>query len=435
MHLDLDAFFAAVEQRDKPSLRGKPVVVGGLGNRGVVATASYEARAFGVRSAMPTMEARRKCPHAAFLTGRFDAYTAESERIMQALRSISPQIEPLSLDEAYVDLESLSLEYADLHEFAAMVLERIRETTGGLTASIGIASTKLLAKIGSEMNKPEGVFIVAPGTDIQVLDPLPIRSLPGVGPTTEAKLHRLGVTHVYHVRRFEQIELQRLLGEASGLSVWRMARGIDSRKVEPQRIRKSIGIEDTFSRDLVGLSSLQEALSGLVDKLATRMAHQGVSGRTVSVKLRDSNFTTVTKSLTLDAATQSYAVIADTARLLLESLVTSEPVRLLGLSISGLSPWVQGDLFEQTEFETESSRVASLLGKVGPDIPPADTQNMWSTGMDINHANHGDGWVWGSGLGFVTVRFETRHTPVGPIHTFNCEDPLLTRGHSDTFKS
>lgn len=431
MHLDLDAFFAAVEQRDKPSLRGKPVIVGGIGNRGVVATASYEARAFGVRSAMNTVEARRKCPQAAVLAGRFDAYTAESHNVMDVLREISPQIELLSLDEAYVDLSHLDLDYGDLAPFAAEVLTKITTVTGGLTASIGIASSKLLAKIASELNKPNGSFVVAPGTDIQVLDPLPIRALPGIGPAAESRLNHVGVTHVKHVRGFEQLELQDLLGDAAGSSLWRMVRAIDARKVESHRVRKSIGIEDTFGHDVQGLPSLHDELQNLVNSLVTRMAHRGISGRTISVKLRDSTFHTTTKSSTLDAATHSLSVISDTAHLLLEALEPRSPVRLLGVSVSGLSPWIQGDLFEQDVTLGEEETLSLTAAPSRSPHKPA----TWITGMDVHHAQHGDGWVWGSGLGRVTVRFETRNTAPGPIHTFNVEDPLLSQGHWATFDS
>lgn len=431
MHVDLDAFFAAVEQRDKPSLRGKPVVVGGLGNRGVVATASYEARAFGVHSAMSTAEAHRKCPQAAFLGGRFDTYAYDSSCVMSVLRTISPIVEPLSLDEAYVDLGPLELDHSDLPAFASDVLASISRATGGLTASMGIARSKLLAKIGSEINKPHGFFVVKPGTELAVLDPLPVRALPGIGPAAEAKLQHVGVTHVKHARGFERTELQALLGESAGAMLWNTIRAIDSRSVDPHRARKSIGIEDTFPRDIRDPSQLETELRRLVEQLVARMAHRGTSGRTVSVKLRDSQFQTNTKSITLEAATHSHSVLISTAQRLLHAFAPHDPVRLLGVSISGLSPWIQGDLFDNDDVATPDEQRE-------PDAPGVELESKlhrWTTGMDVHHEQFGDGWVWGSGMDRVTVRFETRLTPPGPVHTFTSDDPLLSVGHSDTFDS
>ncbi len=219
MHLDLDAFFAAVEQRDKPSLRGKPVIVGGIGLRGVVSTASYEARRFGVGSAMPMHEARRRCPHAAFLAGRFDAYRQASGVVMGLLAELSPLVEPLSLDEAFVDLaagEQRPLDDESLRGLAAALRARVAEATGGLTASVGLGSSKFIAKVASELAKPDGVRLVAPGTEAETIADLPARAIPGVGPATMERLSRLGVTTIASLRELSLAELVRELGKAGG---------------------------------------------------------------------------------------------------------------------------------------------------------------------------------------------------------------------------
>ncbi len=270
LHLDLDAFFASVEQRDKPSLRGRPVIVGGIGQRGVVSTCSYEARVHGVRSAMRMAEARARCPHAAFLSGRFDAYREASTLVMRRLREESPLVEQLSLDEAYVDLAAGSDD--DLSPDA--VLERVEtlrrditEITEGLTASVGVASSKLMAKLGSELRKPDGMFVVAPGTELALLEPMQVRAIPGVGPATAERLRRIGVGTVGELRERDEDELVRLLGSASGRSLARLARADDDRPVVAEREAKSISVEDTFPADVTDRARLE----GVVDTMARRV--------------------------------------------------------------------------------------------------------------------------------------------------------------------
>ena len=263
LHLDLDAFFAAVEQRDKPSLRGKPVVVGGTGGRGVVATASYEARAYGVRSAMSTREARARCPHAAYLTGRFEAYRETSTRVMTLLRSLSPLVEPLSLDEAFVDLARAGLpdlEIATVTAAAEELRAQVQEATGGLTASVGIASSKLLAKIASDLDKPDGLVVVQPGTELALLSPMHVSVIPGVGPATVERLRRIGVHTVTELQQVDEAELVRVLGRAHGHGLHLLARAEDDRPVEPERETKSVSVEGTFETDLTD-RQLMEALA------------------------------------------------------------------------------------------------------------------------------------------------------------------------------
>ena len=258
LHLDMDAFFASVEQRDKPSLVGKAVIVGGVGGRGVVATASYEARKFGVHSAMAGAQARRLAPHAAFLSGRFQAYRESSKVVMATLRELSPLVEPLSLDEAFVDLESGGIDVEDLdalHQVAVDLRARVFERTEGLSCSVGIGSSKFMAKVASEMAKPkrghsDQIALVAPGTEVDTITPLPVRAIPGVGPVTAERLDKLGLRTIADVRAARESELVHELGHASGTSLVALSRAWDDRPVVASRIAKSISVEDTFEHDL-----------------------------------------------------------------------------------------------------------------------------------------------------------------------------------------
>ncbi|MGJ9412541.1 DNA polymerase IV [Aeromicrobium sp. CF4.19] len=427
LHLDLDAFFASVEQRDKPSLRGKAVIVGGLGSRGVVSTASYEARVHGVRSAMRMAEARARCPHAAFLGGRFDAYREASRVVMERLRRASPLVEPLSLDEAFVDLAAApDFRPEAVPELVETIRADVTTLTNGLTASVGVGSSKLMAKIASEINKPDGAFVVAPGTELDVLGPMQATAIPGIGPATAERLRRLGVHTVEDLRRPTEDELVRLLGQASGRSLWRLARGQDDRPVEASREAKSVSVEDTFPDDVTDRARLGREVERMARSVAGRLRRSGHSGRTVTLKVRHHDFQTHTRSTTLPGPTDSPAVLAATAAGLLADTELSGGLRLIGVGVSGLADWVQEDLFA-----VEEDPVAD-----GDDLEPAPDlgPRTWVPGMDVHHQAHGDGWVWGAGLGRVTVRFETRATPAGPVHTFATDDARLSPGH-DTPRS
>ncbi len=449
LHLDLDAFFAAVEQRDKPSLRGKPVVVGGTGNRGVVSTASYEARAYGVRSAMSTREARARCPHAAFLGGRFEAYRATSTAVMELLRSCSPLVEPLSLDEAFVDLEQADLPDLGVDavtDFAEELRARVHEVTGGLTASVGVASSKFLAKVASELRKPDGLFVVAPGTELGLLHPMKVSVIPGVGPATADRLRSVGVRTVADLHELSLDELMRLVGKAHGQGLYRLARAEDDRRVEPARETKSVSVEGTYEHDLTDRLLMAGLLRRQADDVARRLRKSGLSGRTVSIKVRRYDFTTVSRSLTLASPTDDGAVIGRTAARLLEELDTVGGVRLLGVGVSGLADWVQDDLFADTGTDTEVSPEAvddepdtgveagvEAGVDAGVDTPVEEAgarhATGWYPGMDVVHSVHGRGWVWGSGKGVVTVRFETAESPSGPVRSFPVDAPELARWH------
>jgi DNA polymerase-4 len=429
MHLDLDAFFASVEQRDKPSLRGKPVIVGGIGPRGVVATASYEARVHGVRSAMRTAEARARCPHAAFLGGRFEAYRAASRLVMGRLREETQLVEPLSLDEAFVDLgASPAFDPERVGEAVERIRADITDLTHGLTASVGVASSKLMAKIASEINKPDGVFVVAPGTEADVLGPMQATVIPGVGPATAERLRRVGISTVEELRTPSEDELVRLLGASAGASMWRLARALDDRPVVAEREAKSVSVEDTFEHDITDRALLTHEVDRMSRTVATRLRKNGLSGRTVTLKVRHHDFETHTRSSTLRGPTDSPRVLTETARSLLDGVDLAGGLRLLGVGVSGLADWVQDDLFSDPEDDNGPDDAAL---DTGLELRPRRREVRWYPGQDVHHAEHGDGWVWGAGLGRVTVRFETRLTPPGPVHTFAEDDAALTPGHGD----
>lgn len=429
LHLDLDAFFAAVEQRDKPSLRGKPVVVGGVGGRGVVATASYEARAYGVRSAMSTREARARCPHAAYLSGRFEAYRATSAEVMGLLRECSPLVEPLSLDEAFVDLAQAGLpdlEVPTVTAFAKELRAGVREVTGGLTASVGVASSKFLAKVASDLDKPDGLVVVEPGTELDLLRPMHVSVIPGVGPATVDRLRRAGVATVADLQEVSEDELVRMLGKAHGHVLHQLAFARDDRPVEPEREAKSVSVEGTYEHDLTDRRLMESLLTRQAGEVARRLRKSGLSGRTITIKVRLYDFTTLNRSATLPSPTDDEGVIARTSRRLLEDLDTSGGVRLLGVGVSGLADWVQEELFgDQPEDADDEGDPPEVPGPPAPT--PTDPTGGFRPGMDVVHVDHGRGWVWGAGKGVVTVRFETADTPPGPVRSFPVDDPQLTR--------
>ncbi|GAA4128747.1 DNA polymerase IV [Nocardioides fonticola] len=444
LHLDLDAFFAAVEQRDKPSLRGKPVVVGGVGGRGVVATASYEARRYGVRSAMSTREARSRCPHAAFLSGRFHAYRSTSRAVMEVLRAVSPLVEPLSLDEAFVDLAVATdpalggLGIEEVTAFAEELRGRVHEATGGLTASIGVGTSKFIAKVASDLDKPDGLVVVAPGTERDLLRPMHVSVIPGVGPATAERLRRAGIHTVADLESVTLDELTSLVGRAHGTGLFHLARAEDDRPIVAEREAKSVSVEGTYDTDLVDRRLLEALVTRQATEVAARLRKNGLSGRTVTLKVRLHDFTTLSRSSTLPSPTDEAATIARLARTLLGDLidqqVTVGGVRLLGVGVSGLADWVQEDLFGPDLLGTADT-AASDDGDDGDEpadaeaddvVLPDRAERSWAPGHDVEHTTLGRGWVWGTGRGVVTVRFETRDSPAGPVRSFRVDDPELT---------
>jgi DNA polymerase-4 len=423
MHLDLDAFFAAVEQRDKPSLRGKPVIVGGVGMRGVVSTASYEARVFGVHSAMPMHEARRLCPNAAFLAGRFRAYRESSKIVMTILGEQSDLVEAMSLDEAFVDLarRHQGASDAQLVALAESVRAEVSARTGGLTASVGLGTSKFMAKVASELAKPNGVCLVPAGKEVETIAPLPARAVPGVGPATMERLSRLGVKTVADIQALSRKELVRELGNAMGTHLFHIARAEDDREVVPVREAKSISVEDTFEADIADRAQLNAVAVRHSRLVAARLAKAGFFARTITVKARWPDFSHTSRSRTLEGATDSPERIASVAESLLDGLDVSGGVRLLGVGVSGFT-----DVAQEPLFELEASEQAPVVEETS--APLTRRPLLWLPGADAHHDEFGSGWVWGSGLGRVTVRFETAETGPGPVRTFDMDDPALHLG-------
>ena len=428
LHLDLDAFFASVEQRDKPSLRGKPVVVGGLGQRGVVATASYEARVFGVRSAMPTHEARRRCPHAAFLAGRFGAYRVASRQVMDVLHRLAPVVEPLSLDEAFVDLRAattaIDFSRTGLELLIGQLKDEVRATTSGLTASVGVGTSKFIAKVASELAKPDGSSIVEAGRELELLRPMKVAVIPGVGPVTQEKLHRIGIHTVADLQGCAPDELVQVIGKTHAQALLELAYARDDRPVEPDRETKSISVEDTFETDLVSRHELDLILLRDARQVAGRLRAARLFAHTVSIKVRLHDFSTFTRSRTLLSATDRAEVIGSVATALLSAIDATGGVRLLGVGVAGLTDVLQEDLFAG---ETSGVPPTEVVIDDHPTPEKQPARQGWPPGLDVEHDQHGRGWVWGSGLGRVTVRFETRETPPGPVRTFAYDDPALHR--------
>lgn len=346
LHVDMDAFFVSVELLDQPELRGKPVVVGGDGERGVVAAASYEARAFGVHSAMSSVQARRLCPHAVFLRGRYHRYSEVSANVMSIFKDATPLVEPLSLDEAFLDVSGALRLLGEAPTIAASIRRRVLDEQG-LTCSVGVASTKFVAKLATEAAKPKaskngpqfgsGVFVVEPEETLSFLRPLPVESLWGVGPATLAKLHRIGVLTIADLADLPEENVVAALGRSQGRHLHSLANGRDERSVEPDRAMKSIGHEETFSRDHHLRSTLERELVQFADSVASRLRAQGVVGRTVQLKIRFGDFTTITRSTTLAVAVDDSRSLLEAGRSLLALVDPAQGVRLLGLSVSGLS--------------------------------------------------------------------------------------------------
>ncbi|MEU0030215.1 DNA polymerase IV [Streptomyces sp. NPDC006335] len=427
LHLDMDAFYASAEQASKPSLRGKAVVVGGLGPRGVVATASYEARVFGVHSAMPMAQARRLAPNAAYLVPRFAFYKAISEQVMGLLRELSPLVEPLSLDEAFVDLEAggTAWDEASARLVGAKLRADIRAVTG-LTGSVGLAASKMLAKIASEQAKPDGLVVIEPGTERALLGPMSVRTLPGVGPATGDHLRRAGIHTVDEIVEAGEDELVRLLGKAHGHGLYAMALARDERAVVAEREAKSVSVEDTYDVDIHDRVRVGLEVQRLADRCVRRLREAGLSGRTIVLKVRRYDFSTLTRSETLRGPTDDPAVVREAALRLLEGVDSTGGVRLLGVGVSGLADFTQEDLFAQAAGVGADHAVE----EVADDVPVAAERDVvverrWVAGHDVRHAEYGHGWVQGSGLGRVTVRFETPDSEPGRVRTFLVDDPAL----------
>jgi DNA polymerase-4 len=345
LHVDLDAFFASVEQLEDPSLRGRPVVVGGLGPRGVVAAASYEARRFGVYSATPMARARRACPDAVFLAPRFDVYSAKSREVMAILESVTPLVEPISMDEAFLDVSGARRLSGTGPEIAATIRSRVLDETG-LTASVGVASTKMLAKIASDDAKPDGLLVVPPGGELAYLHPLAVERLWGVGPATRKRLARYGVRTIGELAALPETTLVSAVGSAQGHHLHALAWNRDGRGVEPGREVKSVGHEETFPTDVLDRAVLEHEVVRLADKVAARLRGASRMARTVQLKIRYADFSTITRSRTLAEPTDLAREVARTATVLLDAVDLGDGVRLLGVAAQQLeaADAVQGAL-------------------------------------------------------------------------------------------
>jgi DNA polymerase-4 len=345
VHVDMDAFFVAVELLRRPELRGRPVVVGGSGPRGVVAAASYEARRFGVHSALPSAIARRRCPEAVFLPGDHARYEDVSRQLMAIFLRYTPLVEPISLDEAFLDVTGAQRLFGAGAAVAAAIKRDVAAETG-LSCSLGVATSKLLAKLASEAAKPvptpqgveagPGIVEVPPGGELAFLHPLPVAALWGVGPATRTRLERLGVTTVGELAELPLASLVGAVGQAHGQHLHGLANGVDEREVEADRELKSVGHEETFAHDLTDREELLGVLVRQADAVASRLRARAVAARTVNIKLRYGDFTTLTRSVTAIQPVASGPAIAEAARRLLEPLDVTRGVRLLGVSASGL---------------------------------------------------------------------------------------------------
>jgi DNA polymerase-4 len=363
LHVDMDAFYASIEQRDNPQLRGQPVVVGG-NKRGVVAAASYEVRKFGVRSAMPMAEAERRCPTLVRVAPRMAHYRAVSEEIFAIFREFTPTVEGLSLDEAFLDVTASRVLHGDGPTVASQIKERIQKQTG-LTASVGVAENKLVAKIASDLDKPDGLVLVTPSGCRAILDPLPVEVIPGIGPQTLRRLHALNITTVADLRRAPDRVLAPIFGRFARRARERAA-GIDSRPVTPSRTEKSISSEETYDIDLADRADMERELLRLAEVTARRLRKASLQAGTVQVKIRQSDFQTFTRQKRLQPPACSTEQIFGVARELLGHWLESNPdarVRLLGVGGQTLSPAGQGDLFAN-DARTTSDPVDSAVDRI-----------------------------------------------------------------------
>jgi DNA polymerase-4 len=336
IHIDMDAFYASVEQRDNPALKGMPVAVGGSRERGVVAAASYEARKFGVRSAMPSVTARRKCPDLIFVKPRFDVYKEVSLQIRAIFAEYTAIIEPLSLDEAYLDVTENLQGIASATDIAEQIRAKIRAATE-LTASAGVSYNKFLAKLASDYRKPDGLFVITPAMGPNFVEALPVERFHGIGPATAGKMKELGIFTALNLRAKDEAFLSKHFGKAGGHFYW-ICRGIDHRPVLPNRVRKSVGAENTFSRDLISFDDMKAELGPLVDKVWHYCDNTGVRGRTVTLKIKFADFQIITRSRSCVAPILERSTLATiSAELLAAQFPMRKGVRLIGVSLSSLS--------------------------------------------------------------------------------------------------
>jgi DNA polymerase-4 len=372
LHADMDAFYASIEQLDDPALRGRPVIVGGLSGRGVVSTASYEARRFGVHSAMPMAWARRRCPNGVYVWPRFDRYQAVSATVMGVFARFSPAVEPLSLDEAFLDLHGAERLLGPPEAIGRALKDAVREATGGLTVSVGIANTKYVAKVASDVRKPDGLTIVRPDEVRAFLDPLPVSRLWGAGPRTVERLQALGLSTIGEVARADPRRLTEALG-SMGDHLYRLANNDDPRPVVAEREAKSIGSENTLERDVSGPAAIRPHLRRAADEVGRRLRSAGVTASGVRVKLKTASFRLLTRQARLPAPTDVADALFATAETLLTHFDLTEPVRLIGLAAFDLGTEpapAQLDLFAAPADAPRRRRLEATLDQVRARFGP-----------------------------------------------------------------
>jgi len=363
VHIDMDAFFASVEKLDNPDLKDKPVIVGGLGKRGVVATASYEARRYGIKSAMPILKARKLCPDGIYLPPRFERYREISKKIQQILLSYTPKIEPISLDEAFLDLtetvDSFDLAVAKAAKIQIEIKEKL-----GLTCSVGVAPNKFLAKLASDMRKPNGFTVIRKEEIEDVLRDLPISRMWGVGRITEKKLNDMGVKTIGELKKIPKSRLKDAFGK-QGENLYRLARGIDESPVEPYHPVKSISQEMTFDEDIKDSEKIKLYIARLSEEVGEALRKKGLRARTVKIKVRFSDFTTITRQLSFDIPTSSTGMIRSLARKLFEEKVAgNKKVRLIGVGVSNLTGKKEGQLYLFPKAEEKLEKIDYLLDMI-----------------------------------------------------------------------
>lgn len=439
LHIDMDAFFASCEQLTRPTLRGRPVVVGGLGGRSVVAGASYEARALGAHSAMPMYQAKNLIGfRGVVVQPRFAVYQAASRRVFSILEDASPVVEKISVDEGFLEPpELVGAGAEEVRAFADALRARILKETG-LPSSVGAGSGRQFAKIGSGLAKPDGTYVIPAGKHEELLHPLGVNKLWGVGPVTHAKLKQLGVETIGDLARLSEKEMSISLGNAVGRSLWLIAQGIDTKPVAPRAIAKQISAEHTYPEDLRTVAEVDQAIRRAAEGAMKRLLHDGRGVRTVTLKLRLKDLHSETRSMTLPYATNDAETLAATALSLARYPDEVGPIRLVGVGYSGLDDARQDVLFPELDKQVrrqvadsdyESGVRSSIIEETGAaeEEPPGDdTSAFWQT-QDVFHPEFGHGWIQGIGHGKVTVRFETRTTDpaASKVRTFAADDPEL----------
>lgn len=366
LHVDMDAFYASVEERDHPKLRGQPIIVGGSADhRGVVSAANYPARKFGVHSAMPMKTARQLCPQAHFFPVRMSAYAEISHSIQKIFRKYTPLVEPLSLDEAFLDVSGSQLLFGNGREIATAIKQEISQSLQ-LIASVGVAPNKFLAKIASDAEKPDGLVVVEPDKIQEFLDPLPVSRVWGIGKVTTQRFDRLGIKTIAQLRVMEQKVLFELFGE-QGPHLWNLAQGLDDRAVVPERQAKSISHETTFSSDINDLEILKTVLIGLVEDVARRLRKNKLRGKTIQLKIRYDDFSTFTRSITVSQPTDLTRDIEQSALQLLDQKLPDRPlsIRLIGVGVTGFQ---SGALQQKSLFDEEELQKFSRLDQVRDQI-------------------------------------------------------------------